>query len=204
MEQKQQNLKRMKLSTKYQQIILASSSQARIEYLEHQRINFQIRPHKIDENIIKKKKLPFTKIVETLAKSKAQSVIEKKDELIIGSDQILICESKLIDKPRTINEAKQNLIFLRNKKHKLISSVVVIYRNDIVFKETKEAILKMKNISDNDIEIYLAKNKETALNCVGSYKIEENNKYNFLDVIEGDLETIIGFPVSKFIERIKK
>jgi septum formation protein len=204
MEQKQQNLKRMKLSTKYQQIILASSSQARIEYLEHQRINFQIRPHKIDENIIKKKKLPFTKIVETLAKSKAQSVIEKKDELIIGSDQILICESKLINKPRTINEAKQNLIFLRNKKHKLISSVVVIFRDDIVFKETKEAILQMKNISDNDIEIYLAKNKQTALNCVGSYKIEENNKYNFLDVIEGDLETIIGFPVSKFIERIKK
>jgi septum formation protein len=204
MEQKQQNLKRMKLSTKYQQIILASSSQARIEYLEHQRINFQIRPHKIDENIIKKKKLPFTKIVETLAKSKAQSVIEKKDELIIGSDQILICESKLINKPRTINEAKQNLIFLRNKKHKLISSVVVIFRDDIVFKETKEAILQMKNISDNDIEIYLAKNKQTALNCVGSYKIEENNKYNFLEVIEGDQETIIGFPARKFIERIKK
>jgi len=194
----------MKLSTKYQQIILASSSQARIEYLERQKINFQIRPHKVDESIIKKKKIPFTKIVETLAKLKAQSVIEGKGELIIGSDQILICESKLIDKPRTINEAKQNLIFLRNKKHKLISSVVVIYRNDIVFKETKEAILKMKKISDNDIEIYLAKNKETALNCVGSYKIEENNKYNFLDIIEGDLETIIGFPVSKFIERIKK
>ena len=194
----------MKLSTKYQQIILASSSQARIEYLERQKINFQIRPHKIDESIIKKKKLHFTKIVETLAKLKAQSVIENKDELVIGSDQILICESKLIDKPRTINEAKRNLIFLRNKKHKLISSVVVIYRDDIVFKETKEAILQMKNISDNDIEIYLAKNKETALNCVGSYKIEENNKYNFLDIIEGDLETIIGFPASKFIERIKK
>ena len=103
---------------------------------------------------------------------KAQSVIENKDELIIGSDQILICESKLIDKPRTINEAKQNLIFLRNKKHKLISSVIVINRDDIVFKETKEAILQMNNISDNDIEIYLAKNKQTALNCVGSYKIE--------------------------------
>lgn len=204
MEQKQQNLKKMKLSTKYQQIILASSSQARIEYLKHQKISFQIRPHKIDESIIKKKKIPFTKIVEMLAKSKAQSVIEKKDEIIIGSDQILICESKLIDKPRTINEAKQNLIFLRNKEHKLISSIVVICSDDVVFKETKEAILQMRNISDNDIEIYLAKNKQTALNCVGSYKIEENNKYNFLEIIEGDLETIIGFPANKFIESIKK
>jgi predicted house-cleaning NTP pyrophosphatase (Maf/HAM1 superfamily) len=49
----------MKLSTKYQQIILASSSQARIEYLKGQNINFQIRPHKIDESIIKKKKTTF-------------------------------------------------------------------------------------------------------------------------------------------------
>ena len=154
--------------------------------------------------LLKKKKLSFTKIAETLAKTKAQSVVKKKDELIIGSDQILVCESKLIDKPRTIQEAKQNLIFLRNKKHKLISSVVVICKDDIVFKETKVAILKMRNISDNDIEMYLAKNKQTALNCVGSYKIEENYRYNFLEIIKGDLETIIGFPARKFIERIKK
>ena len=194
----------MKLSTKCQQIILASSSKARIEYLERQKINFQVRQHRVDESIIKKKKLSFTKIAETLAKTKAQSVVKKKDELIIGSDQILVCESKLIDKPRTIQEAKQNLIFLRNKKHKLISSVVVICKDDIVFKETKVAILKMRNISDNDIEMYLAKNKQTALNCVGSYKIEENYRYNFLEIIKGDLETIIGVPARKFIERIKK
>ena len=130
--------------------------------------------------------------------------MKKKDDLIIGSDQVLICEGKLIDKPKTIHEAKRNLFFLRNKKHKLISSIAVIYNEKVVFKETKEAILKMRDISDIDIERYLVKNKQTALNCVGSYKIEENNKFNFLDVIEGDLETIIGFPASKFIERIKK
>ena len=62
----------------------------------------------------------------------------------------------------------------------------------------------MRDINNRDIEMYLAKNKQTALNCIGSYKIEENNKYNFLEVIEGDLETIIGFPAGKFIERIKK
>ena len=68
----------MKLSTKCQQIILASSSKARIEYLERQKINFQVRQHRVDESIIKKKKLSFTKIAETLAKTKAQSVVKKK------------------------------------------------------------------------------------------------------------------------------
>ena len=194
----------MKIPTKHQQIILASSSQARIEYLKHQKVRFKVRPHKINESIIKKKKLSFKKIVEELAETKARSVYEKEKEIIIGSDQILICDKKLIDKPKTIQEAKRNLFFLRNKKHKLISSVVVICNEDIIFKETKEAILKMRNISDVDIKTYLAKNKQTALNCVGSYKIEENDKHNFLDVIEGDLETIIGFPARNLIKRIKK
>ena len=194
----------MDLSTICQQIILASSSKSRIEYLRREKIDFQVRPHKIDESIIKKKKTTYIKIVEELAEAKARSVIEKEKEIIIGSDQILVCEEKLIDKPKTVNEAKNNLLFLKNKEHKLISSVAVIYNETIIFRETKTATLKMKNISEVDIDEYLSKNKQTALSCVGSYKIEENEEYNFLEVIRGDMETIIGFPVNNFIERIRK
>ncbi len=194
----------MILSTKCQQIILASSSKSRIEYLKRKKIDFEVRPHKIDERIIKKKKITYLEIVEELAEAKARSVVKSEKEVIIGSDQILICEERLIDKPKTIMEAKNNLLFLKNKEHKLISSVAVIYNETIIFRETKDATLKMKNISEVDIDEYLSKNKQTALSCVGSYKIEENKKYNFLDVIQGDRETIIGFPVNNFIERISK
>ena len=45
----------MDLSTICQQIILASSSKSRIEYLRREKIDFKVRPHKIDESIIKKK-----------------------------------------------------------------------------------------------------------------------------------------------------
>ena len=44
----------MDLSTICQQIILASSSRSRIEYLKREKIDFEVRPHKIDERIIKK------------------------------------------------------------------------------------------------------------------------------------------------------
>jgi len=194
----------MVLSTMCQQIILASSSKSRIEYLKRKKIEFKVRPHKIDEKTIKKKKITYIKIVEELAEAKARSVVERENEIILGSDQILICDDKLIDKPETISEAKNNLLFLKDKEHKLMSSVAVVYNKSIIFRETKEAILKMKNISEADIDKYLSENKQTALSCVGSYKIEENKKYNFLEVIKGDMETIIGFPVSNFIERIRK
>ena len=194
----------MNLSTMYQQIILASSSKSRIEYLKRKKIKFEVRPHKIDERIIKKKKITYKEIVEELAEAKARSVVERENEVIIGSDQILICEERLLDKPETVSEAKKNLLFLKDKKHKLISSVAVIYNQTIIFRETKSATLKMKNISEVDINDYLSENKKTALSCVGSYKIEENKKYKFLEIIQGDIETIIGFPVNNFIERIRK
>ncbi len=195
----------MDLSTKCQQIILASSSKSRIEYLRGEEIDFEVRPHRIDESIIKNKnRKKYKKIVEELAEAKARSVIEKENETIVGSDQILICEEKLMDKPRTVNEAKYNLLFLRNKEHTLMSSVAVIYNKSIIFRETKKATLKMKNISEGDIDVYISKNKETALSCVGSYKVEENEKYNFLEIIEGDMETIMGFPINNFLERIRK
>lgn len=194
----------MNLSTMYQQVILASSSKSRIEYLKREKIDFEVRPHKIDERIIKKRKIKYIKIVEELAEAKARSVVERKNEVIIGSDQILLCEDRLIDKPETISEAKNNLLFLKDKEHTLISSVAVIDNETIIFRETKNAKLKMKNISEVDIDEYLSKNKQTALSCVGSYKIEENKKYDFLEVVQGDMETIIGFPINNFIERIRK
>ena len=194
----------MDLSTICQQIILASSSKSRIEYLKREKIDFEVRPHKVDERVIKKKKISYKEIVEELAEIKARSVVERENEVIIGSDQILICEERLMNKPETISEAKNNLLFLKDKEHKLISSVAVIYNESIIFRETKKATLKMKNISEVDIDEYLSKNRQTALSCVGSYKIEENKKYNFLEVIQGDMETIIGFPVNNFIERIRK
>ena len=194
----------MDLSTICQHVILASSSKSRIEYLKREKIDFEVRPHKVDERVIKKKKITYREIVEELAETKARSVVEKENEVIIGSDQILICEERLVNKPETISEAKNNLLFLKDKEHKLISSVAVIYNENIIFRETKKATLKMRNISEVDIDEYLSKNKQTALSCVGSYKIEENEEYNFLEVIRGDMETIIGFPVNNFIERIRK
>ena len=73
----------MDLSTKCQQIILASSSKSRIEYLKREKIDFEVRPHRIDENYKNKSKKKYKKIVEELAESKARSVIVKENEIIV-------------------------------------------------------------------------------------------------------------------------
>ena len=199
----------MKLCTKYRQVILASSSKTRINYLKEHFDKVLAVRHRVQETELKKRysNLGFVNLVKLLAKKKAESImLDYPENIVIGSDQILICEEKLINKSQSFLEAKKNLINLRGKKHKLISSTYVIKNTKFYSEETKEAELLFKNISQKKIEDYLKENKDVLMS-VGSYRIEDNNKYNFLEVLRGDHETIIGFPLeklkSKFMKDIK-
>ena len=51
---------------------------------------------------------------------------------------------------------------------------------------------------------YLNDQSKEVLKSVGSYKIEDNSKYNFLKILKGDYETIIGFPLKNFIKKFMK
>ena len=200
----------MKLYTENEHVILASSSQTRISYLKKYFKKAIAVQHKVDEMEIKKKNkdLSFKALVKLLAKRKAQSIMKDYPEgIIIGSDQLLVCDGKLFNKSKNISEAKSNLIKLKGKKHRLISSIYVMKNLKPYFEETKEAEMLFKNVSQTRIEEYLMEKKKEVLMSVGSYRIEDNKKYNFLKILKGDHETIIGFPLinlkNKFMEDMK-
>ena len=109
-------MKRKELLTIYKEkVILASSSETRIDILKKYIKNFVIQPHKINESEFKTNGKP-REIVNELAKNKALSIKDDNpNSIIIGSDQILVCDKKILSKPKTLKEGKQNLLFLRNK-----------------------------------------------------------------------------------------
>ena len=200
----------MKLYTESEHVILASSSQTRFSYLKKYFRRAIAVQHKVDEMEIKKKNkdLSFKDLVKLLAKRKAQSVMEDYPEaIIIGSDQLLICEGKLFNKSKNISEARRNLIKLKGKKHTLISSTYAMKNQKPYFEETKEAEMFFKNVSQLSIKEYLMEKEKEVLMSVGSYRIEDNKQYNFLKILKGDHETIIGFPLinlkNKFMEDMK-
>ena len=200
----------MKLYTENEHVILASSSQTRISYLKKYFRKAIAVQHKVDEIEIKNKNknLSFKDLVKLLAKRKAQSIMEDyPGSIVIGSDQLLVCDGKLFNKSRNISEARSNLIKLKGKKHTLISSTYAMKNQKPYFEETKEAEMLFKNVSQLRIEKYLMEKKKKVLMSVGSYRIEDNKKYNFLKILKGDHETIIGFPLinlkNKFMEDAK-
>ena len=187
-------------------VILASSSLTRIKILRKFFKKVEIKKHLVDEKSEKNlmNHLAAKDLARHLAMKKAKSICGTfDDKYIIGCDQTLECNGRLLSKPDNLSEAKENLLFLSGKKHKLFSCLYVLRNKKEYLVEETMSQLYFKKINNQTIETYINENKETVLSCVGSYKIEDNNKYNFLKILEGSEEAIIGFPLKKLIKKLQ-
>jgi len=198
MSRKTENVKQF---TMKEEVILASESKTRIQQISKYIKETKVVKHLLNEDAVKERIKDPMKLALEIAKCKAMSLKHLyPNSFIIGSDQVLVCDQKIFNKPKNLDEAKNNLISLKNKFHFLVSSIYVLRKKKLFFKQTKKAQLFFKNIKDIDIINYVDSNPVTAMSTVGSYKIEENDKFNFLDIISGDMETIIGFPTNDFMK----
>ena len=187
------------------QVILASTSETRKKILESYKIYAKYIKHEVDEEkeILKHGKLRG-KLARFLARRKVESIQDRYyKNPIIGSDQVILCKDNLINKPSTKEEAIKNLLILQGGCHTLISAIC-LYTPDGKYKIIEDrAKVVMKKIQKADIISYVENNKSTVYTTSGSYKIEED-KLNCIKKIEGEKETVLGFPVKKFIPFLKK
>ena len=204
---KKEKIKKANLITNNQQVVLASLSKTRqIEIKKHFK-DVILTKHTVDEIKEKKKhkQLNAKDLAFHLARLKAISVSAKyKDKFVIGCDQTLECNAKILSKPKSLVKAKKNLKELSGKKHNLFTCIYVLKDLREYFVEETSAELSFRKTSDDEINRYVEKNKVTAIKCVGSYKIEENKKYKFIKILKGKKEAIIGFPLTRFLRKIRK
>ena len=92
-------------------IILGSSSSSRRKILNNSGVVFTTKKPPLNESIEKrkfkgsKKELPIY-----LAEKKALSINSKKQDLVIGADQILLFKGRVYDKPKSLTEAKKHIL----------------------------------------------------------------------------------------------
>ncbi|NNF24205.1 MAG: Maf-like protein [Rhodobacteraceae bacterium] len=184
-------------------IILASGSEARCRMLANIGLDFeQIKP-RVDEETIKdsllSEGLPPRDIADALAEAKARRVSAKEPQaLVIGSDQVLEFDGRLLSKPFTPGDAVDQLKELSAKSHKLLSAAVLFEDGRPVWRHISEARLTMRKLSDGYIDEYVARNWDSIRHSVGGYKIEEEGGRLFVRV-DGTAFTIMGLPLFELV-----
>ena len=185
------------------QIILASGSSIRAVLLTQAGIPFEARPARVDEDAIKAALLMEEAtprdVADALAEFKARKIAEKDPgAVVIGSDQVLEYQGRILSKPETAEDAAEQLRTLRGKQHKLLSAVVVYHEAEPVWRYVGQVRLLMRDISDEYLADYVARNWPGIGESVGSYKLEEEGARLF-SRIEGDYFTVLGLPLLELI-----
>ena len=192
-------------------IILASKSGVRKQILDKHDIDNEVIVSNVDEDEIKDSLLaeganPLT-ISKNLAEIKSIKVSNKQpNRLVLGADSVIALNEELINKPNSREEAFEILKKLNNSKHHLISSVCISKNGAMIWNHTESSELKMKNLTNEELLLYLSKIKTKTLLAYGVYQIEAEGLELF-EYVKGDMDSIMGLPVKEiksYIEQFKK
>ncbi|MHA1378786.1 MAG: Maf family protein [Candidatus Helarchaeota archaeon] len=184
------------------EVILASQSPRRIKFLTEMGLKFKIEPSNIDESNFIKKNMAPEETAKALALEKAKAVAKNNKKcIVIGADTIVVLGNEILGKPKNMKEATIMLKKLSNSTHKVITGLAIIDVNGQVLIDSVTTLVTMRKINDQEILDYV-ESKEP-LDAAGAYKIQEKG-YKFIKKIVGDYENVIGLPVAKFKDMLKK
>ena len=190
-------------------LILASSSPSRANILRNCGMKFvQVEPT-CNEEIIKKKLKKHSNpmlIAEKLSYEKAKSIGDIKkytNHIVVGCDTLIYKDRKIFDKAKNIKEAKNKLIKLSGKQHKIISGLTILIKGEISLQCSETTYVKIRKLNSGQIDNYLKQAGKQILSSVGCYQIESLGP-NIIEDIKGDFFNVMGFPLFKFLNHICK
>ncbi len=180
-------------------LILASASATRRGLLEAAGLRFEARAAAMDEAAIKAaaqaEGIPPADAAMMLAEAKAERIARREPEaLVIGCDQLLVCEGRWFDKPEGVEGARAHLRALRGRRHELLTATVAWRGGARVWQDISTPRLTMRDFSDAFLETYLAAEGEAVCASVGAYRLEGPGVQLFSRV-EGEHSAILGLPL---------
>lgn len=189
-------------------MILASLSETRQEMLKAAGVRFEVRPVLVKEEtekaILKSDGLAPHIIAKALAETKALSVREAEGKLVVGCDQTLeFGDLGMLDKPRSREEAFDQLKMLSGKSHFLHSAAAAVENGKVVWRHVDTARLTMRPLSNSFLNAYLDAEYEDIRHSVGGYRIEGRGIQLF-ERTEGNHFTILGLPLLPLLAYLRE
>ena len=145
------------------------------------------------------------KYVIALSKGKAKSVASQIDgkAVIVSADTIVDFDGKIIEKPKSIDEAFKNIKSMVGQTTYAITGVTILdlYQNKTISFADKTAVTFRDDITDDDIKWYVE--NEKSLLDVSGYALIGKGAI-FVKKIDGDYNTLFGISPSLVFYKLKE
>ena len=179
-------------------LILASASPRRRELLSLFGVPFVIRAADIDETM-DPDAAPFDE-VSRVSRLKALATHRGPGDVVIAADTIVVCEGKVLGKPRDAEDAVAMLRLLSGRDHQVMTGVTVLRgENAATFTEVTD--LHFRDLTDREIARYVASGEP--MDKAGSYGIQGGAAL-FCTGMTGDYYNVMGLPVCRLGQVLKE
>ncbi|MFY0682345.1 MAG: septum formation inhibitor Maf [Thalassovita sp.] len=175
-------------------LILGSGSPRRKELLgQIGVVADDIRPPDIDETPLKSE-LPRPYCAR-MAREKVQAVsaAAAADEIVLCADTTVALGRRIMGKPEDVAQAAEFLLAMSGRRHRVITAVAV-KRGDQIWEKDVVTNVKMKPLSDLELNAYLASNDWQGK--AGGYGIQ-GPAGALIPWISGSFTAVVGLPLAE-------
>ncbi len=180
------------------QLILASGSPRRKELLGLFGILFTVRAADIDETMNPAGN-PFDEVAR-LSREKALAVPRGEDDVVIAADTIVVCNGRILGKPKSEAQAAEMLTMLSGQAHQVITGCTLL-RGDRQQTFTEVTDLHFRPLSQGEIRRYVATGEP--MDKAGAYGIQGGAAL-FCTRMEGDYYNVMGLPVCRLWQSLRE
>lgn len=181
-------------------ILLASKSPRRRELLSELRIPFTVISIGINESY--PADMPPEDVPVYLSRKKADAYrrLLQDDELVITSDTVVVLEGRILEKPKSIEEAGRMLKDLSGRTHKVVTGVTIMTSARTSTFDCVTAVT-FSELSSDEIEYYVRNFRP--LDKAGAYGIQEWIGCVAVSKIEGSFYNVMGLPVHRLYRELQ-
>lgn len=165
-------------------------------------VPFRVEDPKVDETPYQSSSEAPLEVARALASAKAMAVHSRHPEaIVIGSDQLVAFQKKILGKPGSREKACEQLAMLSGKEHELITAVAVIGPKGRKT-HVDVTVLEMLPLPPEKISQYV--DKDNPIDCAGSYKIEKGGIALFFRIDSEDFTAIEGLPLLSLAKLLRE
>ena len=202
------------------ELILGSRSPRRQELLERMGLRFTVLSADIDETKYETEdpETSVCRICEAKARAVAQRLRREhsqssilNSQLVLSSDTIVVLDGKILGKPHSEDEARAMLRALSGREHAVYTAFTLLpveagsrqsaTDKDSPYTHCEKTLVKFRPLTEDEIAAYTASGEP--MDKAGAYGIQGLGAM-LVEAIRGDYFTVMGLPVCRLAQTLKR